>query len=310
MTVREHLFSRFLKMLTFAAPVLLAWWLDTYVAEPLRAAHQGESDVVLQDLPAGSATQLVEELDARGYVWPPAGPVPRIGLVSLPADIASLSVAQRKSLFFRVLLPLAMIENERLAHLRIRLEQAFAGGSLKQDTPDWEFAQQLAQEFRVQGDLNDPTVRARLLERVDTIPLGLVLAQAANESAWGTSRFALQGNALFGQWTWVADAGMTPLQRAAGARHQVRAFPDLQASVRAYLHNLNVGHAYEDLRRVRAEARAAGMEPDAEALARTLLRYSERGEDYVEELVRMIRGNGLDKLGMPVFESLPQRRIL
>ncbi|MGE0080969.1 MAG: glucosaminidase domain-containing protein [Thiohalomonadaceae bacterium] len=303
MISRKRLLSRSLHALAFIAPVLLAWCLDIYVAEPLRDARG--CNVILQDRPVSSASQLAAELDARGYLWPPEAAVPRLGLASLPADIASLGVAERKSLFFRILLPLAMAENERLARLRTRLEQALAGGALWRGTHAWRFVQRLAGSFGVKGDLNDPAVRARLLERVDTLPLGLVLAQGANESAWGTSRFALQGNALFGQWTWNADTGMTPLRRAAGARHQVRAYPDLQASVRAYLHNLNTGHAYDGLRRLRAQARATGVTPDAQALARTLQRYSERGEAYVAEIVRMIRDNGLDRLGTPEFEPLP-----
>lgn len=297
------LLSRFLLALTFSVPLLLAWWLDTYVAEPLRDAHS--CNVILHTPQATAAARLAAELEARGYAWPPEAPVPRLAVKAMPGDMAALGIAQRKALFFRIVLPLVMAENERLARQRARLEQAFARGVLWHGTHAWRFVQRLASSFGLQGDLNDPDFRARLLRRVDTLPLGLALAQAANESAWGMSRFAVQGNALFGQWTWVADAGITPLQRATGARHSVRAYPNLQASVRAYMHNLNVGHAYQDLRHLRARLRAQGQEPDGHGLAGMLQRYSERGEAYIAEIRGMIRSNHLDHLGQPVFAQLP-----
>ncbi len=122
-----------------------------------------------------------------------------------------------------------------------------------------------------------------------------MLAQAANESAWGTSRFTRVANNLFGQWTWQAAHGIVPASRPEGERYLVRKFPSLRDSVRDYLYNLNVGHAYEGLRRLRHEMRRRGQPLDAAILAAGLSRYSGRGAAYVEEIRRIIRGNHRNK---------------
>jgi Bax protein len=129
------------------------------------------------------------------------------------------------------------------------------------------------------------------LARVDTVPLSLVLAQAANESSWGQSRFAQEGNNLFGEWCFREGCGIVPEQRSAGKSHEVAAFDSVNASVRSYLHNLNTGRAYAALRKLRQQARAAGEAPKAMVLASGLARYSERGLAYVHEIKAMIRSN-------------------
>lgn len=295
--------SLLVSLLALGAPILLAGVLDVFVAEPLRDARS--LHIRLVPVYAGTAAELAARMEAEQYGWPPAAAVPRLGLTALPGDMASLDVTQRKAVFFRSVLPLAIAENARLARLRTTLEGVFAAGPLTPGTWRFRRASQIARAFRLEGDLNDTTLRAELLRRVDTIPVALLLAQAANESAWGGSRFALEGNALFGQWTWVPDAGITPRQRKKGARHQVRAYADLRGSVRAYLHNLNTGHAYEDLRALREAMRREGRAPDALALAGTLLRYSERREAYVAEVQALIRNNGLDQLPPLQLAALP-----
>jgi Bax protein len=206
-------------------------------------------------------------------------------------------VTRKKALFFRGLLPLVEAENAHIRAQRRYIEERFALGPLRPGTRNWNQVEKLAELYRVPGDLNDPVVREILLRRVDEVPAALVLAQAANESAWGTSRFAREANNLFGLWTYKKDLGMVPAQRMEGARHYVRVFPDLRSSVRVYLFNLNIGHAYVDMRRARAALRLAGAAFDAEHLAAGLLRYSERGAEYVAEIQRMIRSNGLGQLG-------------
>ncbi len=119
------------------------------------------------------------------------------------------------------------------------------------------------------------------------------MAQAANESAWGTSRFAQQGNNLFGIWLFGEGAGLVPEQRPEGATYRVRVFGSLSASVAGYMHNLNRGHAYGKLRRLRARMRRTHQPLDGEVLAQGLLRYSERGAAYVAEIQAMIRHNQL-----------------
>jgi len=122
------------------------------------------------------------------------------------------------------------------------------------------------------------------------------LAQAAIESGWGTSRFALQGNSLFGQWTWVEGNGIAPTERAEGATHSVKAFDSLRASVRDYLLNLNTNKAYEHLRDLRQQLRDQGREPDAHIMAAGLSKYSQRGDHYVDEVRAIINSADLAQI--------------
>jgi len=138
-------------------------------------------------------------------------------------------------------------------------------------------------------------VLEELLLRVDQVPVSLALAQAALESGWGTSRFALEGNSLFGQWVFSAK-GMDPAERPEGARYGVAQFRTLRASVAAYVRNLNTSWAYQEYRSLRAEMRASGDGGlRALPLAGELLHYSTRREAYVDEVRRVIRGNRLTR---------------
>ncbi len=146
---------------------------------------------------------------------------------------------------------------------------------------------------------------AELKTRIDIIPPSLALAQSANESAWGTSRFATQGNNFFGQWCYKKGCGIVPSRRNEGSSHEVRKFASGKESVRAYLLNLNTGRAYKDLRAKRAEDRAAGKTASSLHLAEGLINYSERREAYVEELQSMINYNKLvEKYDTPYLNTL------
>ncbi len=241
-----------------------------------------------------------EALFARlNYAWPPLqGPtVPRIAVDPLPDDYhAGLETQRKKALFFRVLLPMVLAENRVLRAQRRHLQRLLADGLPAADTAPREWLQGLLRRYRIAEDGDLELAAARLLQRLDEIPTALVLAQAANESAWGTSRFTRVANNLFGQWTWQAEHGIVPASRPEGERYLVRKFPSLRDSVRDYLYNLNVGHAYEGLRRLRHEMRRTDQPLDATILAAGLSRYSERGDAYVEEIRRIIRGNGLERL--------------
>jgi Bax protein len=250
--------------------------------------------VPLVPLERESAAELAANFDAHGYSWPPRQPVPRLAALRLPTDVGSLAADERKQLFLRTLLPLILAENLEIRRERAVLQEAFGASS---PLPGRERqVRRIARRYKLDGDVHDPDVRARLLRRVDEIPPALALAQAANESGWGTSRFALEANNLFGLWTWDEDKGLVPSERPAGARHRVRAFPELRAAVRLYLHNLNTGHAYGELRRLRGQMRAAGQPLDPLALAAGLVPYSERGEAYVDDIRALIRGNALHLL--------------
>lgn len=231
--------------------------------------------LAMQVLKMTSVVDVEQIFNQHDYNWPPHVQLPKIELEQLPNDLPRLSVAERKSLFFRILLPLVEAENELIRTQRRWLEERFQHDFMRYDAADWQIANELAEQYRVEGNLNDPVVRKKLLRRIDEVPAALVLAQAANESAWGTSRFAREANNLFGLWTYREELGMVPAERAAGARHFVRAFPDLRSSVRIYLHNLNIGHAYKDLRHVRAAFRQADIALSTHSLINGLVRYSE-----------------------------------
>ena len=128
--------------------------------------------------------------------------------------------------------------------------------------------------------------------RMDEVPVSLALAQAAKETGWGTSRFAQEGNALFGQWTWSGE-GLKPKDSDKNEGHKVMKFNVLQASVRAYQRNLNTHSSYKDFRKARAELRDEGKELDSLVLAEYLNNYAETGEKYVEVLQKIIEQNNL-----------------
>ena len=127
---------------------------------------------------------------------------------------------------------------------------------------------------------------------MDEIPVSLAIAQAAKETGWGTSRFAQEGNALFGQWTWSGE-GLKPKEADKNEGHKVMKFNVLQASVRAYQRNLNTHSSYKDFRKARAKLRDKGKELDSMILAQFLDEYAETGNQYVEVLQKIIKQNNL-----------------
>jgi Bax protein len=271
--------------------LLLVWWGQGLRTAARAAWNDYLHPVSVPDVPA--LERLFAELD---YPWPPqpGRSVPRIAVEPLPADYEQLGDIQaRKSLFFRVLLPMVLAENARILRQRELLEDIYQAGAFDAGGPQGRVLRQLMEEYRVAGDPADPRTHAELLRRVDMVPVALVLAQAANESGWGTSRFARLGNNLFGVWTYREDAGIVPAARGEGETHAVRVFSSLRASVRAHLHNLNIGHAYDELRRLRERIRAQGGTLDSLILADGLTRYSTRGEDYIGEIQAIIRSNHL-----------------
>lgn len=240
--------------------------------------------------------QLLEIFREQGYVWMPSGKVPLIAVETMPNNMNALPVDKKKSVFFRTLLPLVLAENARIAERRAFLEKHFSSGSIEPNSKTARRIHQIANRYEITGELNDPATQEALLRRVDTIPPALILAQAAIESGWGSSRFAQQGNNFFGIWTWNADIGLKPRQRSEDANHFVRAYPNIRSSVRSYLHNINIGHAYHELR-LKREIMRANHEPlDAIKLAGALENYSTRGHAYVVDVRNMITYNNLQQL--------------
>lgn len=225
--------------------------------------------------------------------------VPRLFLRELPPDISGeISSIERKLTFLRAMLPLILSENEKILADRRRLQKLAQRQRIKGQlgAADYDWVIRIAERYGL-PDFNPPGGEwKQLLARVDVVPVSLALAQAAVESGWGTSRFARQGNAMFGQQTWKAGAGMAPLQRNSGAGHQVRSFNRLSESVQAYLRNLNTHGHYDRLRARRAELRQAGKTQEGFELARYLDRYSSSGEKYVSDLRQVMRNNALGQL--------------
>jgi Bax protein len=242
--------------------------------------------------PAHAASRFSPRLDYRlEAVRRGEREVPRLFLASLPRDLAGLRAgAERKSAFLKVALPLVLKTNEALLERRariIRLQQRRVHGSAL-SRGDRRWLDRMVKRYRLKHlDFE------ALLRRVDIVPPSLALAQAIEESGWGTSRFAREGNALFGQWTFKGEKGMRPLERRDDARHSVRSFDELSEAVHAYAHNLNTHPAYRRFRARRAELRRRDAPLDGFDLAGTLAGYSERRGAYVEALRGLIRHNGL-----------------
>lgn len=240
----------------------------------------------------GSDSQLAYDLKA---VLTGASPVPRITLASLPGDLHKIrETAKRKAVFFKTVLPLVLQVNEQIVRDRQRLwdlsAQQKTGAPLAADDRLWLAV--MAERYGTKrGDV------AALLKRHDVVPPSLALAQAAIESAWGTSRFVREGNAMFGQWTFEDDHnGIVPNDRMDGMTHRIRAFDSLYESVLSYVTNLNRHRAYKEFRQMRSEMRSQGQALDGKKLATTLHRYSERGAAYVSELHSIMSGNDLGML--------------
>jgi len=231
--------------------------------------------------------ELFEQLQYTPEAWQ-AGirEVPRVFVTKIPErwrneTARQIDIPLKKRLFFRALAPLVLRANEMILTDRKRLQAAGA------DDAAW--VSELARRYDVEDGDSD-----ELLARVDIVPVSLALSQGAEESGWGTSRFAAEGNALFGQWTWGANAIKPKQQREKLGNYGIAAFETPLQSVLAYMHNLNTHRAYSGLRARRASMRSAGEPISGRSLAETLDRYSERGIEYVKSLHAIMRVNRLD----------------
>ncbi|WP_246434552.1 glucosaminidase domain-containing protein [Teredinibacter haidensis] len=217
--------------------------------------------------------------------------------VAQAPDFAEIeNIKERKAAFFAFLRPLIETENQKILAQREKLTklttQFSANGKLnhRQQTQ----LLKLAEQFSVKPSEDTQKLLGQLSKRVDTLPAALVLAQAANESSWGRSRFATEGNNYFGQWCFKKGCGLVPSKRAAKAGHEVRKFDSAGESVAAYFFNLNTHRAYKSLRELRTNLRVQNIAVTGHALAGGLTHYSERGKEYIEELRVMIRVNRLE----------------
>lgn len=207
-----------------------------------------------------------------------------------------MDVSVKKQQFFDYIQDYVDAENNEILSLRKRLLPLarIAEESKTFSEREQNFVDEVANDYDVDVDtLSAEEVMEELVERVDVIPPSLVLAQAANESAWGTSRFAVDANNVFGQWCFIEGCGVVPRRRVQGATHEVKRFESVEDAVAGYFMNLNTHQPYSYMRELRSHMREESQPIDSMVLAFGLGRYSERGDHYVDEVQNIIIQNDL-----------------
>ena len=261
---------------------------DTYDERDLLvdiySLNEQETDTVRLD--ASTIKQLYEDTGYKLDDIRKNKLVKPIALTLLPGEIKMIENSQkRKELFIQIILPLILQENNNIRLDRKRLFSIINKNNNSDLEKKW-----LNKKYKQYGI---PSKDLSILKvRMDVIPVSLALAQAAKETGWGTSRFAQEGNALFGQWTWSGE-GLKPKEADKDEGHKVMKFNVLQASVRAYQRNLNTHSTYKGFRLSRAQLRDNGEILDSIILSKHLNEYAETGTKYVEVLQKIIKQNNL-----------------
>ena len=254
----------------------------------LKVKRNNVAEVILPDLNLKTETviQLFKDVDYDLRTVRNEKLVKPIYFTQFPRDLDNLqSVQLKKETFIKIVLPLIVAENEKILDDRLKLKTLIE----KKFTTDTEkqWLRQKLLEYKVKkGDLEE------LLFRMDMIPASIALAQAAKESGWGTSRFALEGNAIFGQWTWDGQ-GIAPLKRDGDKNHKILKFPILRASVKAYKNNLNTHKSYSKFREKRKQLRDKKKSITGLSLTETLKNYAQTGSEYTKILNQIITQNRL-----------------
>ena len=254
----------------------------------LKVKRNNVAEVILPDLNLKTETviQLFKDVDYDLRKVRNEKLVKPIYFTQFPRDLDNLqSVKLKKETFIKIVLPLIVAENEKILDDREKLKLLMK----KKFTSDLEkqWLRQKLLEYKVKkGNLDE------LIQRMDMIPVSIALAQAAKESGWGTSRFALEGNAIFGQWTWDGQ-GIAPLKRDGDKSHKILKFPILRASVKAYKNNLNTHKSYSKFREKRKSLRSKNKKITGLALTDTLKNYAQTGSEYTKILNQIITQNKL-----------------
>ena len=254
----------------------------------LKVKRNNVAEVILTDLNLRTETviQLFKDVDYDLRKVRNEKLVKPIYFTQFPRDLDNLqSVKLKKETFIKIVLPLVVAENEKILDDRDKLKKLIE----KKFTSDLEkqWLRQKLLEYKVKkGNLD------KLMERMDIIPASIALAQAAKESGWGTSRFALEGNAIFGQWTWDGQ-GIAPLERDSNKNHKILKFPILRASVKAYQNNLNTHKSYLKFREKRKKLREKNKRISGLDLTDTLKNYAQTGSEYTKILNQIITQNNL-----------------
>ncbi len=243
-----------------------------------------ETDTVR--LNASTIKQLFEDTDYKLDDVRETKLVKPVALTLLPAEIKMIdSTKKRKEFFIQIVLPLILKENNN-----IRLDRKMLFNIINKNNNTQLEKKWLEKKYKQYGVTSKDLSLLKI--RMDEIPVSLAIAQAAKETGWGTSRFAQEGNALFGQWTWSGE-GLKPKEADENKGHKVMKFNVLQASVRAYQRNLNTHKSYENFRLARAHLRDKGKPLDSIVLSQFLDNYAETGSQYVEVLQKIIKQNNL-----------------
>ena len=209
-----------------------------------------------------------------------------VALSLLPEEMKMIASTQkRKTLFIQIILPLILEENNKIKLDRKKLFSILNKNKNSKLEKRW-----INEKFKQYGVLNKDL--STLKVRMDYVPVSLAIAQAAKETGWGTSRFALEGNALFGQWTWSGE-GIKPAGADSDSKHKVMKFKILKSSVRAYQRNLNTHPSYKEFRMARAELRDNERSLDSLILVNYLDKYAETGKEYTKILKQIIKQNNL-----------------
>ena len=226
-----------------------------------------------------------------------------IYLTKLPKDLKKIkSTNKRKETFIKIVMPLILIENEKIIEDRNKLFKILGKQSNSMGEKVW--LKRRFKDYDIKGeDISE------LKLRLDIIPTSIAIAQAAKESGWGTSRFALEGNAMYGQWTWGGD-GIEPSQKDKKKEHKILKFPKLQSSVSAYMKNLNTHRGYSEFRKERSKIREKNKTVEGIDLVKYLYNYAQTGSEYVKILKKIIEQNDLTDFDSSILMNSSRSKSL
>ena len=226
-----------------------------------------------------------------------------IYLSKLPKDLKKLkSTQKKKDTFIKIVMPLILDENNKISENRKKLFKILGKQNNSRGERVW-----LKRRFEDYGIKNEDVTALKI--KMDVIPVSIAIAQAAKESGWGTSRFALEGNAMFGQWTW-GKKGISPLKREKNKDHKILIFPILRSSVKAYINNLNTHNGYREFREKRAELRRKNKKISGVVLVKYLHNYAATGSEYTKVLEKIIEQNQLTDFDNAVLMHSSQSSTL
>ena len=226
-----------------------------------------------------------------------------IYLSKLPKDLKKLkSTQKKKDTFIKIVMPLVLDENNKILENRKKLFKILGKQNNSRGERVW-----LKRRFEDYGIKNEDVTALKI--KMDVIPVSIAIAQAAKESGWGTSRFALEGNAMFGQWTW-GKKGISPLKREKNKDHKILKFPILRSSVKAYINNLNTHNGYREFREKRAELRRKNKKISGVVLVKYLHNYAATGSEYTKVLEKIIEQNQLTDFDNAVLMHSSQSSTL